>query len=188
MGYNAFARIAKLVALLGFLLPWVVVSCSNTVIATATGVQLMTGDLQPAGPLAGQSMDHKPDPDMVVIAAAAVIALGLAVTVFARARAASAILLAASLIAIGLCFFSIENLRAGLNKQAHSHRYEQAVGSEEVGQSIANLVQVETREGFWVSVGALGLAAMLALGGLAQIRVSMGALSEPKRDPVEPPH
>ncbi|MBK6704779.1 MAG: hypothetical protein IPG56_14215 [Caulobacteraceae bacterium] len=49
--FNQIARIGKLVALLGFFLPWVTVSCSNTDILTATGWQLMTGDPQPAGPL-----------------------------------------------------------------------------------------------------------------------------------------
>src|SRR5262249_28247509 len=138
MGFNAFARLAKLVALLGFLLPWVVVSCSNTVIASATGLQLMTGDLHPAGPLAGQGMDQKPHPDAVVIAAFVAIIAGLALATFLRARAASAALLASSVAAIALCFYSIEDMRAGLERQAHAHRYARELGdsdSDELRQS-----------------------------------------------------
>ncbi len=189
MGLNAYARIAKIVALLGLLLPWVVVSCSNNEIARATGVQLITGDLQPSGPLAGQSIDHKPEPDAIMIAMAAIVILGLLITVFVRARAASMVLLATSLIAIGLCFYSIEDMRRGIEKQAHSHRYEQMNNDEaDVGRSIANLIQVEPQDGFWITVGALGIAAALALASLTGLRISMGALSVPRAEPREPPH
>lgn len=190
MGLNAYARIAKIVALLGLFLPWVVVSCSNNEIARATGVQLITGDLQPSGPLAGQSIDHKPNPDVIMIAMAAVVVLGLVVGVFVRARAASVVLLATSLIAIGLCFYDLGDMRRGIEKQAHSHRYENSMNGEEsdVSRSIANLIEVEPQEGFWISVGALGIAAALALASLTGLRISMGALSAPKREPNEPPH
>jgi len=181
MGFNAFARLAKLVALLGFLLPWVVVSCSNSVIASATGVQLMTGHLET---VAGEASD-KPHPDVVVIAIFVVIVAGLALATFLRARAASAALLASSILAIALCFFSIEDLRAGITRQAHAHRYDSQLGdsdSAQLRQSIGDIVQVETRPGYWVTVSALGLAAALALANLAGLRITMGALSTPRPD------
>ena len=37
MDYLLLGRVAKLAALLGFVLPWVTVSCSGTEILTATG-------------------------------------------------------------------------------------------------------------------------------------------------------
>ena len=53
--FNQIARLGKLVALLGFFLPWVTVSCSNTEIMQANGSQLIVGDPQPPG------LGHVPD-------------------------------------------------------------------------------------------------------------------------------
>lgn len=43
---NAIARLAKLIALIGFALPWLVLSCSNSEIARGTGFEIMTGQMQ----------------------------------------------------------------------------------------------------------------------------------------------
>ena len=79
--FNQIARIGKLIALLGFFLPWVTVSCSNTEILQATGWQLMTGDPQPAGPLEGMADQRQraeeSEPAVIIIAAFAVILIGL---------------------------------------------------------------------------------------------------------------
>ena len=91
--FNQIARIGKLVALLGFFLPWVTVSCSNTELLSATGWQLMTGDPQPAGPLEGmadqQQRAEDAEPSVVIIAAFAIILAGLACSLFTRMQAAA---------------------------------------------------------------------------------------------------
>jgi hypothetical protein len=65
---------------LGFLLPWVTVSCSGNPILEATGLQLMTGDPQPAGALEGmeQNRAEDADPAIGVILAFAAGLIGLA--------------------------------------------------------------------------------------------------------------
>ena len=40
-------RIAKVIALLAFFLPWVAVSCQNVDVATASGFELMQGKMTP---------------------------------------------------------------------------------------------------------------------------------------------
>lgn len=79
--FNQIARLGKLVALLGFFLPWVTVSCSNTEILQATGWQLMIGEPQPVGPLEGMNNEPQPaedsKPAIVIIIAFAIIAIGL---------------------------------------------------------------------------------------------------------------
>ena len=55
--FNVLARLTKLIALLGFFLPWVAVSCSGKEIATGTGWGLMTGHLDPSPQLAIANVD-----------------------------------------------------------------------------------------------------------------------------------
>lgn len=55
MNWMAVARIAKVLALLAFLAPWMAVSCNGTPLVEATGLGLIIGDAQPSAdsPLAG---------------------------------------------------------------------------------------------------------------------------------------
>ena len=45
MGLMNFVRIAKIVALLAFFLPWAAVSCQGIDVATASGIELMQGKM-----------------------------------------------------------------------------------------------------------------------------------------------
>jgi hypothetical protein len=177
--FNLLARIAKLVALLGFLLPWVVVSCSNNEIAQATGVQLMTGHIEPSEAMkqmGGADMSggrHDPDPNIYVIAAFAVIAVGLLLGLVTRARAAAAIMLCASLAGIGLSYYSIQDMRAGLTRSmsdSHAGRrgsedvpFMSGAQQDDMTRAMAGAIKVEQKEGFWVTLGALAVAALMSL-------------------------
>jgi hypothetical protein len=46
--FNLIARIAKLVALFAFFLPWILVSCSGNEIAHGSGWDMMVGHLHPS--------------------------------------------------------------------------------------------------------------------------------------------
>lgn len=167
---NLAARIAKLVALFGFLLPWVVVSCSGAEIARATGVQLMTGDMQLSGAAEGASAGDGPDPNIVVILACAVIAIGLLASLALRGRQAAIVLAVSSIAAIGAAVYSIEDMRGSLNREMARSQQEAAGGpfgsdemSRQMAESMRNMIRVEERPGYWVTVGGLGAAAVLSL-------------------------
>ncbi len=168
MNGNLLARIAKLAALFCFLLPWVTVSCSGNEIASATGVQLMTGDVQPNPALAdmarasGDETQSNADPNAFVIAAFAAIALGLLVSAFLRGRAAAGALLASSLLAMGLSYYSIQTVRDTMTDRAS--RAQDA--ANDFARAVAGAVRVEEQEGLWATLFALALASVFALIGL----------------------
>jgi hypothetical protein len=172
------ARVAKLVGLLGFLLPWVTVSCSGNVILEATGLQLMTGDPQPAGALAGadQSQTDDAEPAIGVILACAVGVIGLIASFLLKGKRAAGALLAAAVIGIGLSFYSIEQMRTEMTREANEsssqapmdeNPFFSADQQRELARAAANAIRIDEEEGFWVTVGGYGVAGILALLVLA---------------------
>ncbi|MEZ6029977.1 MAG: hypothetical protein R3C46_09510 [Hyphomonadaceae bacterium] len=120
-------RIAKVVALLAFVLPWVAVSCSGVDLATSSGVELIQGKMtanadaskQMAAQMGGlgggmgnvtihdtPSSAETPDLGMNYFAAgaAAVIVLGLVLTFIGGIKTAGRNALVTSLLAAGLAF------------------------------------------------------------------------------------
>lgn len=175
--FNQIARIAKLVALLGFFLPWVTVSCSNTDILNATGWQLMTGDPQPAGPLEGMSQERQAEdsePAVVIIIAFAMILIGLACSFLTRAQAAAAIMLGTSVLGVGISYYGVQNISAELRRQITEGQSEQseALGDNpffgadqqrELSQTVASNIVVREEEGYAVTLGGLLIAALFSL-------------------------
>src|SRR5689334_13618845 len=133
VNFNLIARIAKLVALLAFFLPWILVSCSGNEIAHGSGWDMMVGHLHPSDQINGlqaqfgnehsqQQMD-RPAPEIFAIAAFAVIALGLLASFALKRRGAAGVMLATSLLGIGLCFGAFEHIKAAMNEQVeHAER------------------------------------------------------------------
>ncbi|MBL8546594.1 MAG: hypothetical protein JNL81_09015 [Hyphomonadaceae bacterium] len=175
--FNQIARIAKLVALLGFFLPWVTVSCSNTDILTATGWQLMTGDPQPAGPLANMETQDRTDdaePAVIIIVAFAIILAGLGFSLFTRARTAAIAMLVTSVLGIGVSYYGVENMRTEMQREISEGQQEQAaqIGDNpfmnadqqnELSQAVASSITVNEEEGYVVTHGGLLIAAIFAL-------------------------
>lgn len=170
--FNLLARIAKLAALFAFFLPWVLVSCSGNEIAHGSGWQLMTGHLEPSQQINGLQTQFGSDdsqrsldearPEIFAIAAFAAIVLGLLAGALLRQRAAAGVMLATSLIAIGLCFGAFEHMKGALNESVE-HSSRKASGFEaELGQSVASSIRIEKQEGFWITIIALAAAATLS--------------------------
>lgn len=175
--FNQIARIGKLVALLGFFLPWVTVSCSNTDILTATGWQLMTGDPQPAGPLANVDTSDRTDdaePAVIIIVAFAIILIGLVCGLFTKMQAAAITMLVTSVLGIGVSYYGVENMRTELQRQISEGQQEQAaqIGDNpffssdqqnELSQAVASNITVKEEEGYIVTHGGLLIAAIFSL-------------------------
>jgi len=171
--FNQIARLGKLIALIGFFLPWVTVSCSSTEILSATGWQLMTGDPQPAGPLEGmQSETEDADPNVFVVAAFTVVLIGLITSFFTRTQSAAITMLVCAVLGIGISYYSIENMRSEL-RQEMSERSEEAPAEENVffsaeqqrqlSRSMASAITVKEEEGYVVTHTGLLIAAIFSL-------------------------
>lgn len=192
--FNVLARIAKFVALFAFFLPWVAVSCAGQEIATGTGWEWMTGHLQPSGALAGMAqsghgdatqgdMGHQ-DPAYILIAAFAAIAIGLIAGSLTRQRVAAAIMLVSSLSAIGLSFYTYEYIHSKMMDEANRSRHAEQVQTgdnsitidpgtqREVAQAAANAIKIEKKEGFWVTIVSLAIAALLSLLSVGGLRLT----------------
>lgn len=127
-------RIAKIVALLAFFLPWVAVSCQNVDVATASGIELMQGqmtenpqfeqqvkqqmnsafgglgNLNPNdGPAEARSSQELPElgVNVFAVAAAALILIGLGLTFTAKGKTAGRNALVTSLIGLALVFGTV---------------------------------------------------------------------------------
>lgn len=170
MDYLLLGRIAKVVALFGFFLPWVTVSCSNTEIMQATGWQLMTGNVEVAGQA---QLDRDPEPAPLVILAFVVIAVGLAATFAVSGRAAAMALLIGALAGLVVSYASIQNLRSEMTRQmdrAETEAGEQGGGffsarqQREMTRDLRSAIRVEEQEGFWLTT--LALLAAAALGAI----------------------
>ena len=120
------ARIAKVIALLAFVLPWVAVSCQNVDVATASGIELIQGRMS-ENPDAGKQMAARmglpPDANtgsdasfsqsenlglnFFGIAAAGVIVIGLALSFAGKGKSAARNVLITSLLAAALAFGTV---------------------------------------------------------------------------------
>lgn len=195
MDYLLLARVSKLVGLFGFFLPWVTVSCSGNLILEATGVQLMTGDPQPAGVLAGAEQDPTQDaePAIGVILAFAAGAIGLFAGIMLKAKRAAGAMLASAVLCIGLSFYSLENMRSELTREvseqqgdapAEDNPFFSGAQQRDLARAISGSIRIEEEEGFWVTVAAMGVSGVLALLVLAGVG---GAASPRKPDEASPP-
>lgn len=169
--FNLIGRVAKLVALLGFVLPWVTVSCSGADMLHATGIQLMTGHPEPAGAFAGgqSRISDEAHPAIGVIAAFGVIAIGLFCSLLTRKQTAAATMLVAAVLGIGLSYYSVGNMRSEMQRsiqheqtKQHDNSFITAEQQDEMGRSIASALKVEEEEGYWVTVLALVIAAVFS--------------------------
>lgn len=191
MDYLLLARVGKLVALIGFLLPWVTVSCSGTEILQATGVQLMTGDLEPSGAFAQmeQTQTDDAEPSIPVILACAALLIGLGAGVLTKGKTAAAAMLIGAVAAIALSYFAIFNMRAEMTRQGEEAQSQQvedtpyfsAEQQRELTQAAASAIKIEEEEGYWLTMGAAGIAGILSLLVLA------GAGGVPVRQKEEAP-
>lgn len=184
-------RIARIVALLLFVTPWVSVSCSShgldrladlgatatspgeVAIARATGLQLATGsvsyaDTAPLSSAMGEvsSLFEKPNP--AVVGAALLILLSLAASFFLiGARGAVVGIATNALAAIALCYGVAVEIPS--KADALFHR----LGGNRMGIEVHVSLQI----GFWLCVAAL--LAAIALDALALKRATAPASGAP---------
>jgi len=182
------ARIAKIVALLLFLLPWVTVSCSgqalgtmagpqaaqtaqmppgtgDLVLAKASGFQLATGTVTPNNPNPNPSANPPPNPfekpDYGILGGALLILLSLAAGFVLKGRqGALAGAAGAALAFILLCYAVLVQLP----KAVYASFEGAGSGSSPIpAADLAQLIKVHVEIGFWLTIAALAAAVLLDL-------------------------
>ncbi len=150
-------RLAILVAILGFFLPWAEVSCSGQPVVHATGIQLITGGAGGIG--GGVHVRH----DLWVALSLGLTVLGLAGGLLVRGRRGAATLAAAALAA------AVTSL-IGVSQEVPSGevRAQLAAGpSGDASGSAGELVGARLEYGYFVTLG--GLIVAIAGAGLALV-------------------
>ena len=154
----SLARLAALVAILGFFLPWAEVSCAGQPMVHVTGVGLITGGA--AAAVAGAPVHH----DVWVAASFGLVLLGLAGSLIARGRRAAAILTAAALAS------ALASL-IGVSQEVPSGDVPAQLAAGPPGgdpaarQASSELMRARLQYGYFVSLG--GLLATAVCGGFA---------------------
>ena len=189
INFNLIARIAKLVALFAFFLPWILVSCSGNEIGHGSGWDMMVGHLHPGeqinslqaqvGNAHSQQQMDQPAPEIFAIAAFAVIALGLLASFTVKQRVAAGMMLASSLIGIALSFGAFEHVKSAMHDQVEhaAHKQHNQLGID-LGGSVESAVRIEKQEGFWVTIIALVVAATMS-GAALTMRVEQAVPAQP---------
>lgn len=184
----AVARIAKIVALLAFFMPWAVVSCSGQEVLSMTGVDLVSGHVEAQGQTQNIGLNF-----FIIIGVIAIV-LGL-LTSFAdneesekkgaASRTAVLALVAAGFIFGGMLWFK-DSLRREAREARNSNSYERQMGG-----SVAAMLKIEEQAGYYVTLLSLvGAAAAggMALGGQMPQPIPAGAeqpVFRPREEDVE---
>lgn len=178
-----FARAAKILALLFFLLPWATASCSVQQTSEsapeaqwrirASGAALATGTARlEARPPAGATMPANPfgRPDLMVLAGALLILLSLAATFFLRGRkGAIAALTGLALAAAALCYGILWRFPQMVDQfTAEIVRINRAPPLDQIRQQLPVHDGIVIEPGFWLTLAAL--AAAIALHAVILVR------------------
>ncbi len=163
------ARIAKVLALLLFLLPWVAVSCNGQPLIEATGYQLATGAPEVADiPVPKEKLEAA----WWAIAGAVVIALGLVGSFALKGvKNAGRAVLVSSVLAIALLGGGmgqmVGQMRGAIEKETgkpDKGGSEMEALERQLSQMMGQAIRVEIKNGFWLTLvflaaaGACGVA------------------------------
>ena len=193
-------RIAKVIALLAFFLPWAAVSCQGADMATATGIEMMQGKMT-ANPDfereatnafgGGRGGAFEPTittsatnvPDLGInafaIGAAVVILIGLGLSFLGGARAAARNTLVTSLLGIALAFAAFWWFQQSVLNNAGDGG---GLGGQDAAMASSMISSmVQQRFGLWINMIALGFAAGAAALALA---AKPGAAAPPAAPPA----
>jgi len=171
-------RIAKVIALLAFILPWAAVSCQGADVATATGIEMIQGKMSAnpdfereigerfgGGMLDGGATRVESNPPMELglnpfaIGAAAVVLIGLGLSLVGAARTVARNTLITSVLGVVLALAAFWWFREGVFNSAREDSGRNAAGGFAAAESQFLDSMVQQRYGLWINVGALLVAA-----------------------------
>lgn len=167
------ARAAKVLALLAFFLPWVVVSCNGDPLVQSTGYQMATGTIElpklavtPEGQ--GQAW--------WALGAMIVIALGLVAGFLVKPlKRAAMVMLLTSIVSLGLVFGGMTQMVSAMRAEIVQKLEENSDSDNDLERQFARLlgqaanVEVKVQEGYWLEL--MALLAAIAGSGVAAVRM-----------------
>jgi hypothetical protein len=184
------ARVAKIVALLLFVLPWVTVSCAEQTLISMTGVDLATGKITMTNPMTGasESPPGSGGGDMLVVVGAILILLALAATFVLKRRTGALAAMAGSAGAAAALAYTVlvrvpESARANALSSGNA-------GTQGMSDAqIAEMIRVNIEIGFWLVLAALAAAIVLDLLAMrgADAAAAPAAAPAATDPPPEPP-
>lgn len=175
-------KIPKAIALLAFVLPWLTVSCSGTQIVRAAGWELAFGRAHPVMPTAsgnGMTMSATPttsqELNIWLIAALAVIVVGLVIALLRQSRSNALGVAATSAASLVLIWIGTQRYgKSAILAQASKGHAPDA--NDQFGQNMAAaMIQVDWEIGFWLALGALFVAGVMAMLVYAGREMSFGS-------------
>jgi len=165
-------RIAKVIALLLFVLPWVTVSCADQTLVSMSGVDLATGHISmAANPMGGSaSVPAQHSGDLLVIVGALLILAGLVVSFILKgSKGAMAAGACAALAAASLAYTVLVKIPGQARADATTGTGGGGAGGPSPEQ-IAEMIKVNIQIGFYLCLAALIAAVVfdfLAMKGTA---------------------
>jgi len=188
LSMSNLARIAKVVALLLFFLPWVTVSCAEQTLISMSGIDLATGSITMTNPMTGvsESPPGAGKGDLLVIVGAVLILLALAAGFVLKGRTAAQTAIAGTGLAAGVLAYTVlvripASAREGAIAGGGGGGGPGTSGMSEA--QLAEMIRVNIEIGFWLVL--LALAAAIVLNVLAmRSSDSPAAAAAP---PAEPP-
>lgn len=170
MSWINFARVGKVVALLAFLLPWLVVSCNTTPILEASGVDLVTGSIRT---LSDQAPEQDNSPHIWAILTLALIVIGFVASFLLKpVRNAGAAIGGAAAAALVICaagmFLTVSGIKAKMAEEAPATPSAPAAADldnpfgakfgEDMKKAMLEAIRIQTKPGFWITLAGLGVA------------------------------
>jgi hypothetical protein len=185
LSMSNLGRIAKMVALLLFVLPWVTVSCADQTLVSMTGVDLATGHISmAANPMGAPSVTAPAEHggDLFVILGAVLILAGLAVSfVLKGSKGAMAAGACAALAAVSLAYTVLVKIPGTARADATTSAGGGGAGGPSPEQ-IASMIKVNIQIGFYLCL--LALIAAIVFDFMAMKSAPPAAAAAP---PAEPP-
>lgn len=183
------ARIAKVLALLLFVLPWVTISCAEQPLVSMTGVDLATGHVMMHNPMTGatESPPGQSGGDIWVILAAVLIIAGLAASFLLKGRKG----LIANMAGAGAAAAALAyTVLVRIPSTAHSGSAGPAAPGGPSPEQIAQMIHVEVEIGFWLTLLALIAAIVLDVLAMKKAAPAPYAAAPPAQSPppAEPPY
>lgn len=168
------ARIAQIVALLGFVLPWITVSCQGRVLAQVSGFDMALGRVTIRNPFTDVTQVHAGSPNVPVVIALVLIVAGLALSFNLSAARIALVNAAASAAALLLVAYEIlVSARGAVRSEAAASQ-----SGDGLERSFAEAIRVATGSGFWITCAALAAAAFFYWRAHATRRAAAAPLSK----------
>lgn len=180
------ARIAKVIALLLFVLPWVTISCAEQTLVSMSGVDLVTGNITMTNPMTGasESPPGQNGGDLYVIIGAVLILLSLVATFLLKGSKGALVAAIGSAAAAACLAYTV------LVRIPNAARADSAMGGAGGGggaggpspEQIAQMIQVNVQIGFWLVLAALAAAVVLnvlAMKGSAPAAAAAAPAADP---------